>query len=397
MKIHQLEIEGYRSLKSQSWSPGDLNVLIGPNASGKSNVLRALELLNFAAKGELGRYVLGEGGMDSIVWDGRVREIRLSTETRSDREPLESNYRFEICLMRIGNSSAYRIEHENLFYALWNEETRAFENSYKKLIERDPMGAIAFSTDSKRIEFEVSSIAEEESLLSVFAVPFHSNQDIAAFQKEMAGWKIYQNFRTDREAPIRIPQIARADTRVNADGRNLISVLHTRYTNDRDFENEIDTAMGAAFGDDYEKLIFPPAADQRIQMRIRLRSLKREIAAADLSDGTLRFLFLLAVLADPSPPSLIAIDEPETGLHPSMLPIVAEYARQASIKSQVILTTHSPDFLDAFGSNPPTTTIVESNEGESVLRVVADDELSYWLKKYSLGELYRSKELEAMK
>lgn len=397
MKIHKLEIEGYRSLKSQSWSPGDLNVLIGPNASGKSNVLRALELLRVTAKGELGRYVLEEGGMDSIVWDGRVREIRMSAEMRSDREPLEPNYRYEICLMRIGKSSAYRIEYENLFQALWNEETRAFENFYKKLIERDPRGAIAFSADSKRIEFDGSSIAEEESLLSVFAFPFHANQDIATFQKEMAGWKVYQSLRTDREAPIRIPQIARADTRVNEDGRNLISVLHTHYTNDRDFENEIDTAMRAAFGDDYEKLIFPPAADQRIQMRIRLRCLKREIAAADLSDGTLRFLFLLAVLADPSPPSLIAIDEPETGLHPSMLPIVAEYARQAAIKSQVILTTHSPDFLDAFGSNPPTTTIVESNEGESVLRVVADDELSYWLKKYSLGELYRSKELEEMK
>src|SRR4051794_34893648 len=82
-------------------------------------------------------------------------------------------------------------------------------------------------------------------------------------------------------------------------------------------------AMRAAFGNDFEKLVFPPAADQRIHMRIRWRSLKREQSAADLSDGTLRFLFLLAVLANPSPPPVIAIDEPETGLHPSMFPIVA--------------------------------------------------------------------------
>ena len=132
------------------------------------------------------------------------------------------------------------------------------------------------------------------------------------------------------------------------DGQNLISVLHTLYTGDRDFKNEINLAMRAAFGEDFEELVFPPAADQRVQLRVRWKSLQREQSAADLSDGTLRFLFLLAVLASPSPAPLIAIDEPETGLHPSMLPIVAEYAVDASSRTQVIFTTHSPQFLDAF-------------------------------------------------
>ena len=103
------------------------------------------------------------------------------------------------------------------------------------------------------------------------------------------------------------------------------------------------------------------------------------------------------MLANPSPPPLIAIDEPETGLHPSMFPIVAEYARDAANKAQVILTTHSPEFLDAFGQDVPTTTVVERQEGQTVLHVVSGDELAYWLKQYTLGELYRSKELEAMK
>lgn len=105
--------------------------------------------------------------------------------------------------------------------------------------------------------------------------------------------------------------------------------------------------MKAAYGDDFEELVFPPAADQRIQLRVRWKSLKREQTAADLSDGTLRFLFLLTVLASPSPAALVAIDEPETGLHPAMLPIVAEYAVDASSRTQVILTTHSPQLLDA--------------------------------------------------
>ncbi len=89
------------------------------------------------------------------------------------------------------------------------------------------------------------------------------------------------------------------------------------------------------------------------------RSLRRGQSAADLSDGTLRFLLLLTVLASPSPAPLIAIDEPETGLHPSMLPIVAEYATDAATRTQVILTTHSPQFLDAFGDTLPATTVAK--------------------------------------
>ena len=190
--------------------------------------------------------------------------------------------------------------------------------------------------------------------------------------------------------------MARREAYLNADGQNLVSVLHTLYSIDRDFKNEINTAMRTAFSDDFDEIVFPPAADQRIQLRLRWRSLEREQSAADLSDGTLRFLFLLAALANPSPPPLIAIDEPETGLHPSMLPIVAEYARDAANRTQVILTTHSPELLDAFGNEPPTTTVVEWKDGQTVLKVLSGDRLDYWLKKYTMGELYRSKELEAM-
>src|SRR5205823_11089187 len=99
------------------------------------------------------------------------------------------------------------------------------------------------------------------------------------------------------------------------------SVLHTRYSS-REFQESVDAAMRAAFGDDYDRLVFPPAADGRVQLRLRWKSLKQEQGADQLSDGTLRFLFLLTVLDNPSPPSIIAIDEPETGLHPSMLPVV---------------------------------------------------------------------------
>ena len=419
MKIIELEVQGFRSLKSQCWRPGDLNVVIGPNASGKTNLLRALEALNAGASGRLGPYVQREGGMEPLLWDGLAKNIRFRakmTPLPPYSDPETDALTYDLTLARLGNSSAYRIEYEVLgnYYKV---ETGEMPDPFK-LLERRPHHSVVYSMDSKRFQSVTTttttttttpypsdaqpiaapedSLQEQETLLSYAAGPFAANHFVAGFQKELSNWKIHQDFHTHREATIRSPQVTRADTQVNADGQNLISVLHSLYTCSRDFKNEVNTAMRAAFGDDFEELVFPPAADQRIQLRIRWKSLQREQSAADLSDGTLRFLLLLAVLANPSPPSLIAIDEPETGLHPSMLPIVAEYARDASNRSQVILTTHSAELLDAFGDDPPTTTVVERVNGETVLRVIEGEQLAYWLKQYSLGELYRSKELEAM-
>ncbi len=411
MKILKLEIEGYRSFKSQTWRPGDLNVVIGPNGSGKSNLLRVLEMVSVAATGRLGRYVQQEGGMEPMVWDGRADKVRLRasmTPIPRHADLAKDALTYDLTLQRLGKSSSYRIEREVLANAL-----------EMKLLERDPQRAVVFSTVSQSlenvsrtttttaepatttmpgpaIEAQPASVSQEETLLSSAAGPFAANRFVAEFQQELASWQVYQDFHTHRDAAIRMPQVTRADTQLTPDGQNLIAVLHSLYTGNRDFKNEINTAMQAAFGDDFEELVFPPAADQRIQLRVRWKSLSREVSAADLSDGTLRFLFLLAALANPLPPPLIAIDEPETGLHPSMLPIVAEYARDAANRTQVILTTHSPELLDAFGNQPPTTTVVEWKDGQTVLRVLAGDRLDYWLKKYTLGELYRSKELEAM-
>ena len=183
---------------------------------------------------------------------------------------------------------------------------------------------------------------------------------------------------------------------MDADGQNLIHVLHTLYNTDRKFEDDINTAMRAAFSDDFDKLVFPPDADQRIQLRLRWKSLKREVSAIDISDGTLRFLFLLAVLASPTPAPLIAIDEPETGLHPSMLPIIAEYAVEASSRAQVILTTHSAQLLDAFTETRPTTTVAKWENGETKLTQLSGEALDYWLDEYSLGTLFTSGQLEDM-
>jgi len=391
MKIKQLDIEGFRSLRKVSWLPGDLNVIIGPNGTGKSNLLRFMELISVSAQGRLGKYIQFLGGMDPIVWDGVATSIKFSMDTTTEVGDFGPEH-YELELARLGWGSSYKVEKELLTNSY--KLRKGIEKKPFKFLERFAKTAVIFDEKERTFTTPEEFVSEEESLLSIASGPFINNHFIPPFQKGLASIAIYHDLHTNKDASIRQPAIAHMEKRVDPDGQNLISVMHTLYTGDRNFKNDINFAMQAAFGDDFEELVFPPASDQRIQLRIRWKSLKREQSAADLSDGTLRFLFLLTVLASPSPAPIIAIDEPETGLHPSMLPLVAEYAVDASTRSQVILTTHSPQFLDAFMETRPTTTVAKWKQGETTLKTLSGEELDYWLEEYSLGALFKSGELE---
>ncbi len=383
MKIVQLDIQGFRSLKNVSWRPGDLNVVIGPNGSGKSNLLRMLELISASAQSKLSRYVQSAGGMGAIVWDGQVDSIKFQLTTGN--ETTFPALVYEATATRTGLRSSFRIEQE------------ALQNQSSGFVYMKRTGTQAEVNDGENpMMLTAENISEEETLLPVAWGPFFKNSAILAFRKRIENWSVYQDLRVDQTAPIRQAPVSRLEERVTPGGQNLINVLHTLYTNNRTFKQDINDAMHAAFGEDFDELIFPPAADQRVQMRVRWKTLQRDQSTADLSDGTLRFLFLMTVLASPNPPPLIAIDEPETGLHPSMLPIIAEFAVEAATRTQVIFTTHSSQFLDAFRGTKPTTTVAKWENGETVLKTVSDEALAYWLEEYSLGSLFRSGELEDM-
>ena len=398
MKIENLKVQGFRSLSDVEWEPGDLNILIGPNASGKSNVLRILEMIANSARGKLGDYVQSEGGMQPLVWDGRSDAITVRVKTspiEQHRDPVADRLTYELSLAHLKGTSTYRIQHELL--GKFHLVEIGLKQQPFKFLERELMRAVVYDQQDQRLEAPDESFAEDETLLSVAAGPFTANRIVSNYRSRLAEWSIYQDLSTNRDAPIRQAAVSRWAQQVEPNGQNLVPVLHTLYSGNRDFEREVDSAMKAAFGDEFEKLVFPPAADQRVQLRVRWKSLRREQSAADLSDGTLRFLFLIAVLASPDPPSLVAIDEPETGLHPSMFPIVAEYASQAASRTQLILTTHSLALLDAFGDHAPTTTVVGWGDGCTALSILSGDELDYWLKEYTLGEMYRSGHLETIK
>ncbi|HEV7785528.1 MAG TPA: AAA family ATPase [Thermoanaerobaculia bacterium] len=381
MGIKELEVKEFRSLRHVRWTPGKLNVLIGQNGSGKSNLLRILGLLQKSAEGELAEEILREGGIAPLLWDEQEKGIDwIITATTGGGE----SYVYEVQLQRLGNTSSYRVSKETLTSA----QAPLIKRSRGEFFFLDRQGALI---DAENIT------PEDQTALPKVSFPNVTDPRLPSFHQFLRSWSVYHDLRVDREAPIRQASVSRSEKKLRPDGQNLVSVLHTLYTSDREFESSLDAAMSAAFGSDYEKLVFQPdASDQRIQLGLRWRSLKSVQTAASLSDGTLRFLRLIAILANPEPGEVIAIDEPETGLHPGMLPLVAELAAEAAERTQVIFTTHSPQFLDAFKESPPTTTVVELVDGETRLSVLNGDELAKWLQEYSLGTLFRSGQLEAM-
>ena len=389
MKILQLNIEGFRSLKNVEWKPGDLNVVIGPNASGKSNLLKALEFISASARGELANTVQRMGGMQSLKWDGSANYIQfhINYGVYLTSKLFSSSYRF--LLNDTGAFHDSRIGKEYLYELNNYKPNEHWQGTDDKIIERDE-----YRTDRPAFPILLASGKPDETYLS--RMTNEISESAYNLKQYLASWSTFNRLVSDETSVLRVPPIARYETRLNKDGQNLVSVLHTLYTENHAFEKAIDDAMHAVFGAEFVKLIFPPAADQRVQMRIEWRSLKQKQNTAAISDGTLQYLFLIAALAHPEPPPLIAFDEPETGLHPRMFGIIAEYAADAALKTQVVFTTHSAEFLDAMTQFQPTTTIALWENGETLLKTVDQENLAYWLKDYRLGEMFWSGQLEAI-
>jgi predicted ATPase len=395
MAIQNLKINGFRSFREVSWQPGRLNLLVGPNGSGKSNLLRFLELIAATAKGKLAESISNSGGIVALLWDQRSAEISstLKFDTVEHGENrMENALTLELSLNHLANSSTYQIALDSLGF--WTKFELGEQPEPTWSYRRDLRSANIFDLQKKAfVSFEDAD--PNESLLAQISDP-RTNPIPTFTRRFLEAWRIYHDVHVERGSPMRLPATTQYAKLVAADGSNLVSVLHTLYTSDREFKRQINEGMRAGFGDQFEEIVFQPAAAQQIQLAIQWRSSKQPHAGLDLSDGTLRFLFLLTVLANPEPATLIAIDEPEVGLHPSMLPIISEYAAEAARRTQVIMTSHSPEFLDVFSQVDPQVTLFHWENGQTQLFPMNRDALTKWLEHYRLGQLFTCGELDAL-
>jgi len=373
MFLQSLKISGFMSFKDVTWKPERLNVLIGPNGSGKSNLLRASDLIRASATGDLRDSVIRNGGLPRLLWGDSAQHARFEIVT-GDGMPSARQNTYRFALAPLPRSASFRVEAESL--SLSDRSASVFRREGEALTEGGP----------------ATGLPETETYLSLSAR--WMDPPLYTFLQKLSASAIYHDLRVDERAEIRRPAVVREERNVTPDGQNLTPVLKTLY--ESDFKEAIDAGMSAAFPDDYNELLFRETEPNRIQLYVRRKHGHREDSAADLSDGTLRFLLLLTILATPDPPPLIAIDEPESGLHPSMLPIIAEFAAAAATRTQVILSTHSPQMLDAFGDALPAATLFEWVGNHTEMKTVAGDDLRRWVDDYSLGRFIFSGEAAAV-
>lgn len=223
----------------------------------------------------------------------------------------------------------------------------------------------------------------------------------ARLRSELINIAVHRSFNTLPDAPIRNAQLLGMmdaeipPTRLAPNGDNLTNVLYyiQNQPEYQDYYEEYSLTLQRAFPS-LVNLVFPADLGQgKTILAWRDREFpKRAITANLLSDGTLRFMCLLAALYDPNPPSLLCIDEPENGLHPQLLRLLAGVLQEASERMQIIVSTHSSDLI-SFLDNADDVVVVESEEGWSTLRRLSQQELQHWLEEYSLGELWKSGEI----
>ena len=340
MPIKELHVAGYRSIRELRLRLKNLNVLTGPNGCGKSNLYNSVFLLAKTASGGFARVIAEEGGMASMFWAG-PRDPRSSRSARS--APVRvllgvktDSFAYELACglpQQTPNSpTAFKLDPE-----VKEERVEMDTESRKPVVffERGSSGTWIRDSTGKRVSYS-GELATSEGVLSQLREP-HLFPELSALRIELGHWRFYHHFRTDRDSPLRRPQIGVRTPVLSHDGSDLAAALQTiiEVGDDAQLSAEIARAFnGASLIIDHDKA--------RFAILLQMPGLARPLEATDLSDGTLRYLCLLAVLMSPRPPTLLALNEPETSLHPDLLDGLAQMIAAASRSSQLWVTTHSP-------------------------------------------------------
>lgn len=357
-----------------------LNVLIGPNGSGKSNFIEAIGLLQ-AAPMDLQKPIREGGGVDNWVWKG---------------EPRETFAEMEVVMPHGANRALrYRLTfyEENQWFRLHSESLcRVADDA-----DPDPIPYFHAGADSVHLLFDDSRQATGRSTIKV--KPSNSNQSVFANIKgptypeltrtgdQFRRIGFFREWAFGRRVQLRSAQKADLPNDfLMEDGSNLGLVLNKLK---RDYPKDKDRLL-AGLHQLYQNIVDCDVSIESGTVQVFLREGDITLPATRLSDGTLRYLCLLAILCHPKPPPLVCIEEPELGLHPDILPGLAEMLREASGRCQVIVTTHSDVIVDALTDTPESVVVCEKNQGRTSLKRLDKDDLTDWLKRYQLGELWAS-------
>jgi predicted ATPase len=345
-----LAIENYRSLRRLVVPLQRLTVVTGANGTGKSSLYRALRLLADSARNGAVAALAREGGLPSTLWAGPET---IGKAVRRGEHPVEGTVRSGPVSLKLGfagdeygyavdfglpqpSTSTFGLDPEIKRECLWSGPVL---RPAALLAERRAGGVRIRADDGW--QDAAHWLRPYDSMLSEFADPERA-PELLTVRERIRSWRFYDHVRTDADAPARLGQIGTRTPVLGHDGADLAAALQTiREVGDAE---ALDAAIEHAF------------PGSRIDVRnesgwftlaFHQHGLLRPLSGAELSDGTLRYLLWVAALLTPRPPELLVLNEPETSLHPDLLPALAELIGTAAANAQVIAVTHSRPLLAA--------------------------------------------------
>jgi predicted ATPase len=339
--ISKLTIKGYKSIRNlEDFKLRDINILIGPNGGGKSNFISFFQLLSemFREKGALDSYIKRIGGADKLFFLG----TKITHEIDVDLEVSDSVESFSLMA-----TSDNRLSYRN----------------------------VTIITDTNDLSHEEDK--RKFDLLS----------------KRLGSYKLYHFHDTSDFAAVKRPCSKRDYDYLRPDASNLAAFLwFLKRKHEKEYQNIRETVqLAAPFFDDFWLRDSLDNPDETLLEWLQKGS-DYKFHPSQISDGTLRFICLATALLQPNPPSTILLDEPELGLHPLALAVLAELIKKASLKTQVIVATQSAGLISHF--DPQDIIVVERKNEESVFRRLPLEKLKQWIDDYSLGELWEMNLLE---
>ena len=391
MFMHRIKFENILSFgpDAQDLALKPLNVLIGPNGAGKSNLIEVIGLLK-AATSDITTPMREGGGSENWMWRGEPtgQAARVEISVRSPVSWFKQRLvRYSLAFSPIIFGPPYIVEEIGEV-----EGAKQGEDSSERFLERTQdkleLNYLDEKMERKKREMPLTGIKFAQSVLSQLKDPVQY-PELTFLGTGLQGIHIYREWSFGRNTPPRLPQKADLPNQfLEEDGRNLGMVLN-RLRGDPKAKTKLLTALRKLYDgvEDFDVHV------EAGSVQVFLQEGNVTMPATRLSDGTLRYLCLLAILCHPSPPELVCLEEPELGLHPDILPGLADLLREASERCQLIVTTHSDTLVDALTDTPESIVICEKESGQTKLRRLDREELSHWLEKYRLGELWTSGEL----
>jgi predicted ATPase len=384
MMIEKICINNYKSIQSlQDFELKPVNVLIGANNSGKSNFLDVFAFLrdtlqenDFQSNGKTansGWYqaLLSRGGSDAVCFNN-ARYFQISCVSHP--------FKYSLKVVTESSTQFPQITDEQLTDVVNGKEI-LFEPQFRKMLTREE--------DEK---FYGSNAVSQQTELAKLLRANRADEQVLNFAKRLSEIRIYDRLRTEKWAPIRAPQKSKGELLLEEDGGNLVGVLHQLSETYPTFRRELDSLLRILFRD-FSRISFPSNEQGELYIRWEDKN-GRVLNTSQISDGTLKFLCLIAILKNPNPPALIGLDEPDAKLHPMMQVILDGMIDEAARRTQIIATTHNPDFVSSF--TPEEIVILQQYHGATEMRRFSSKgALELWLQDFSTRELWLMGELES--